>query len=105
MQGAWVAAGLARPASTLPKLPPLASGVWRFVCPRPIGVVENGDEIEINAETRVIRVNIPDEEMEARLAAFTPNPPVATKGTLRKYVQLVSSASKGCVTDEGEVIY
>jgi len=69
----------------------------------PLAVVQNGDMIEIDAEDRFINLLIPDEELEARLAAFVPPPPPASKGTLAKYVRLVNSASHGCVTDEGQL--
>merc|ERR1711935_156925 len=69
----------------------------------PLAVVQNGDMIEIDAEDRYINLMISDDEMQARLDAFIPPPPPASKGTLAKYVRLVNSASHGCVTDEEQL--
>ncbi|KAK8922691.1 hypothetical protein H634G_00787 [Metarhizium anisopliae BRIP 53293] len=65
----------------------------------PIALVENGDEIVIDAEKQVIDLNVPEAEMEARRKAWKAPPPRYTKGTLKKYAALVSDASAGCVTD------
>lgn len=66
----------------------------------PIGLLEDGDKITIDAETRKMSVDISDEEMAARKAKFAPLPLKAQRGTLYKYIKNVESASKGCVTDE-----
>jgi len=65
----------------------------------PIALVRDGDPITIDATTRVMEVDIPAEEMVARRAAWVAPPLKATRGTLYKYIQLVRSASEGCVTD------
>ncbi|OAA51942.1 dihydroxy-acid dehydratase [Metarhizium rileyi] len=65
----------------------------------PIALVENGDEIIIDAEKQVIDLNVPEAEMEARRKAWKAPAPRYTKGTLKKYAALVSDASAGCVTD------
>ena len=65
----------------------------------PIALVRDGDPITIDATTRVMEVGIPAEEMAARRAAWVAPPLKATRGTLYKYIQLVRSASEGCVTD------
>ncbi len=75
------------------------------VCPEaqeggPIALVENGDIIHINAETNVIEVQINDEEMARRRAAWKPPPYKVNRGTLYKYIKNVKPASMGCVTDE-----
>lgn len=67
----------------------------------PIGLVENGDTIEINAEENRIHIEISDEEMENRRQKWTSPPLRAQNGYLKKYATLVSSASEGCVTDQG----
>lgn len=67
----------------------------------PIALVENGDSIEINAEANVIQLEVSDEELEARRNRWTQPPLRAQNGYLRKYATLVSSASEGCVTDQG----
>jgi dihydroxy-acid dehydratase len=66
----------------------------------PIALVEDGDEITIDAETNSIEVAVSDEEMAARLAKWQAPPFKATRGTLYKYIKCVKSASEGCVTDE-----
>ena len=66
----------------------------------PIALVQNGDQITIDAENNTITVNISEAEMDARREAWTPPPYKATRGTLFKYIKNVKSASEGCVTDE-----
>lgn len=65
----------------------------------PIGLVENGDEILIDADNNVIEWQVDEKTMEDRKAKWTPPPPRYTRGTLAKYSRLVSNASTGCVTD------
>ena len=67
----------------------------------PIALVEDGDKIVIDAEKRVVDLEVPETEMEKRRAAWKAPPLRYTRGTLRKYATLVSDASEGCVTDEG----
>ena len=64
----------------------------------PIGLVQNGDIISMDVESRQLNVNLSDEEMEARRDAWQPPAPRHTTGVLGKYAKLVSSASKGAVT-------
>ena len=66
----------------------------------PIGIVRNGDTIEIDAVANTIKLLIPDAEYDERLAAYTPPPPRETRGVLAKYAKLVASASEGAVTDK-----
>ena len=66
----------------------------------PIALVENGDTITIDANTRSITLEIDDEEMARRRLAWSPPPLKATRGTLHRYIKTVKSASEGCVTDE-----
>ncbi|KAM7197338.1 mitochondrial putative dihydroxy-acid dehydratase [Naviculisporaceae sp. PSN 640] len=65
----------------------------------PIGLVKDGDTIVIDAEKRVLDLEVSPEELEKRRKEWKPPAPKATKGTLKKYAQLVSDASHGCVTD------
>ncbi|KAK1998307.1 dihydroxy-acid dehydratase [Colletotrichum falcatum] len=65
----------------------------------PIGLVQDGDVITIDAEKRVIDTNVSDEEMARRKAEWKAPPIKYAKGTLKKYSSLVSDASSGCVTD------
>ncbi|HEY0968533.1 MAG TPA: dihydroxy-acid dehydratase [Opitutaceae bacterium] len=66
----------------------------------PIGIVCNGDLIEIDAVKNTISLLIPDADYAARLKAYTPPPPRETRGVLAKYAKLVSTASEGAVTDK-----
>ena len=64
-----------------------------------IALVEEGDSITIDAGARLLQLNVPDAEIVHRRAAWLPPKPRYTTGVLAKYVKLVSSASKGAVTD------
>ncbi|RME67159.1 MAG: dihydroxy-acid dehydratase, partial [Verrucomicrobia bacterium] len=66
----------------------------------PIGIVRDGDVIEIDAVKNTINLLIPEEEFKARMAAFKPRGPGARRGVLGKYAKLVASASEGAVTDK-----
>ncbi len=65
-----------------------------------IALVKDGDTIRIDAVTNRLDLLISEDEMAARRAAYIPRPLVAKSGVLYKYAKTVSSASKGCVTDE-----
>jgi dihydroxy-acid dehydratase len=64
----------------------------------PIALIENGDKITINAETRTLDVDVSAEELAARRAKWQAPATTARPGVLTKYARLVSSASKGAVT-------
>ncbi len=66
----------------------------------PIALVENGDTIDIDAVARTITLDLSNEELQRRRAAWQAPPLKATKGTLFRYAMTVKSASEGCVTDE-----
>ncbi|GAB2795491.1 dihydroxy-acid dehydratase [Rhabdobacter roseus] len=66
----------------------------------PIALVQEGDRITIDANTRELTLHISDEEMLARKAAWVQPKPLFTTGVLGKYIRDVKSASEGCVTDE-----
>ena len=66
----------------------------------PIAVVQDGDRITIDAENKQITLGIPQEELDARLAEWTPPAPKETRGILAKYAKTVTSASEGAVTDK-----
>ncbi|KAK9180295.1 hypothetical protein WN943_029503 [Citrus x changshan-huyou] len=75
------------------------------VCPEaqeggPIGLIQNGDIINIDVQKRRIDVQLTDEEMEERRRKWTPPPNKVNRGVLYKYIKNVQSASNGCVTDE-----
>ena len=65
----------------------------------PLALVQDGDAITIDAEADTIEVDISDEEMMRRRAAWQQPEPRYRKGVLAKYAKLVSSASTGAVTD------
>ncbi|MEM9684726.1 MAG: dihydroxy-acid dehydratase, partial [Pseudomonadota bacterium] len=65
----------------------------------PIALVEDGDTIIVNAEARTVTLDVDDAELERRRANWERPAPYATKGILAKYAKLVSSASRGAVTD------
>ncbi|MBI2655075.1 dihydroxy-acid dehydratase [Candidatus Woesearchaeota archaeon] len=64
-----------------------------------IALVENGDQIEIDAVNHTINLHVDDYVLAARRSSWQAPPLKATSGTLWKYAKLVSSASEGCVTD------
>ncbi len=66
----------------------------------PLGLVQDGDIISIDAETNRLDVELSDEQLAKRRAAWTAPAYKATRGTLYKYIKNVKSASEGCVTDE-----
>ncbi|MDQ1209159.1 dihydroxy-acid dehydratase [Acinetobacter baylyi] len=65
----------------------------------PIGLVENGDKISINAETREITLHISNEEMSLRRAKWQKPEPKYKSGALAKFAKLAAGADKGAVTD------
>lgn len=65
----------------------------------PIALLQDGDMIHIDAVKNTLHVELTDEELAARKKAWKqPEPPVK-QGVLYKYLQSVSSAARGCVTD------
>jgi dihydroxy-acid dehydratase len=64
-----------------------------------IALVEEGDSITIDAHRLLIQLNVDDGTLAARRARWHPPPPRYTRGLLGKYMRLVSTASRGAVTD------
>ncbi len=64
-----------------------------------IALVKEGDSVTLDAERRLLQLNVPDAEIARRRAAWQPPAPRYTCGVLAKYARQVSSASKGAVTD------
>jgi dihydroxy-acid dehydratase len=64
-----------------------------------IALVHEGDSITIDAENRLLQLNVSEEEISGRRAKWQPPEPRYTRGVLAKYAKLVSSASKGATTD------
>ena len=65
----------------------------------PIALVQDGDVITIDDEQHTMDVDLSDDELASRRAAWTAPPYKATNGTLWKYIKNVEDASNGCVTD------
>jgi dihydroxy-acid dehydratase len=65
----------------------------------PIALVQESDPITIDAEQRLLAVDVSPQEMARRLSTWSPPPPRYTAGVLYKYARQVSSASLGAVTD------
>ncbi len=66
----------------------------------PIALAQDGDIITIDADKRKIDLEVSEEELAKRKAAWTAPPYKVKRGTLYKYIKNVKSASEGCVTDE-----
>ena len=64
-----------------------------------IALVEAGDTITIDAPRRRLQLNVSDGELAQRRARWTPPAPRFRRGVLGKYIRLVSSSSRGAVTD------
>ena len=65
-----------------------------------IALIRDGDIISIDAEKNTLTVRLSDSELDQRRKTWTPPELKVTRGSLYKYAKTVSSASKGCVTDE-----
>lgn len=65
-----------------------------------IGLLKDGDEISINAETNTIQANLSDQEIRKRKETWKAPAFKVNGGVLYKYAKTVASASEGCVTDE-----
>jgi dihydroxy-acid dehydratase len=66
----------------------------------PIGLIQNGDVISIDAEKNTLDVDVSEAEMQKRRDSWQMPAYKATRGTLYKYIKNVKNASEGCVTDE-----
>ncbi|MCF6203413.1 MAG: dihydroxy-acid dehydratase [Methylococcaceae bacterium] len=64
-----------------------------------LAIIENGDKITIDAESKELTLHISGDIIEQRLQKWQQPKPKYTRGVLAKYAKLVSSASKGAVTD------
>lgn len=68
----------------------------------PLAIVENGDPITIDAVDDRLSLDIPQSDIDARLANWTRPSPRAQRGVLAKFAHTVGSASQGAVTDQFE---
>jgi dihydroxy-acid dehydratase len=64
-----------------------------------IALIEEGDSITIDSERLLIQLNVDEATLAARRARWRAPPPRYTRGLLAKYMRLVSTASKGAITD------
>jgi dihydroxy-acid dehydratase len=64
----------------------------------PIAAIQEGDLIVFDLEARRLDLEVSEEEIGRRLAAWKPPAPRYTSGVFHKYAALVSSASEGAVT-------
>ena len=63
----------------------------------PIALVEDGDEIVLNIEKRILDIELTEEELEIRREAWKPPEPKVKRGYLARYAELVTSADKGAI--------
>jgi dihydroxy-acid dehydratase len=67
----------------------------------PIGLLQDGDQITIDAVSGDISVDLSDDELAKRRAAWTPRTTDYNSGAIWKYAQTVGSAEKGALTHPG----
>ncbi|MBN38538.1 MAG: dihydroxy-acid dehydratase [Opitutae bacterium] len=65
----------------------------------PIGLLQNGDPITIDAENNELTLDLPEDEIKKRKDQWKQPAPKETRGVLAKFAKLVSSASLGAITD------
>lgn len=64
----------------------------------PIALVRDGDLITIDADRKLLQLNVPEAELHARREQWSPPPPRVQSGVLAKYARLARSASEGATT-------
>jgi dihydroxy-acid dehydratase len=64
----------------------------------PIAALRDGDQVTIDVTSRELSVDLPDDEIERRIAAYQPPEPAYTGGVMAKYARSVGSASLGALT-------
>jgi dihydroxy-acid dehydratase len=64
-----------------------------------IALVKEGDSVTIDAKKHLIQLNVPARELAARRKKWKAPKPRYTRGVMAKYLRLVSTASKGAITD------
>ena len=64
-----------------------------------VALIDEGDYVTIDAEARLLQLNVSDRELAARRAEWRPPAPRYRQGVLAKYASQVSSSSLGAVTD------
>jgi dihydroxy-acid dehydratase len=64
-----------------------------------IALVHEGDQVTIDAHKLLLQVNVSDDELARRRAKWKQPAPRYTRGVLAKFAKLVSTASRGAITD------
>jgi dihydroxy-acid dehydratase len=64
-----------------------------------IALIKEGDSVTIDAHKLLLQLNVDDSELKKRRAAWQAPAPRYTRGVLAKFAKLVSTASKGAITD------
>jgi dihydroxy-acid dehydratase len=64
-----------------------------------IALVQEGDRITIDAERRLLELQVSEVELAERRSRWHPPKPRYERGVLAKYAKLVSSSSLGAITD------
>jgi dihydroxy-acid dehydratase len=64
----------------------------------PIAAIREGDEITVDVDARSLEIDLTDEEIAERVAAYQSPPPAFGTGVMTKYANTVGSASRGAVT-------
>ena len=64
----------------------------------PIAAVHDGDTIVFDVAARELNLELPDDQIRERIAAYQPPPPAYRTGVLAKYARQVGSASEGALT-------
>jgi dihydroxy-acid dehydratase len=65
----------------------------------PLALVQTGDWITLDVPARALSLDVPDQELSRRKAAWTPPPAPATRGWTWLYTEHVQQADKGCDLD------
>jgi dihydroxy-acid dehydratase len=64
-----------------------------------IALIEEGDSITIDSDKRLIQLNVPEDVLARRRQKWKQPAPRYTRGVMGKYIKLVSTSSKGAITD------
>jgi dihydroxy-acid dehydratase len=64
-----------------------------------LALVREGDSVTIDAQSKLVQLDVAEDELARRRAAWQPPPPRYTRGVMAKYGRSVSSASRGAITD------
>jgi dihydroxy-acid dehydratase len=65
----------------------------------PLALVENGDMIELDVQARRLHLDVSDDELERRRAAWQPDSAAEARGYAHLYVEHVNQADAGCDLD------